>query len=187
MCDLLVKLPSALRSHYRRKDTGITDVLVRPALCQMLERVQERLKPYDLLVVEGYRPLAYQERYFLMELHTLFQKRPDLPLDALIEKTNQLVALPSRAGHPTGGAVDLTLCYEGEEVDMGGQIADFSVPELLPTFSPHVAPSQARLRRLLLEAMTAEGFAPFYGEWWHFSYGDIEWAEFYQKDVLYEA
>ena len=27
--------------------------------------------------------------------------------------------------------------------------------------------------------MVAEGFAPFDGEWWHFSYGDREWAAFY--------
>jgi D-alanyl-D-alanine dipeptidase len=27
--------------------------------------------------------------------------------------------------------------------------------------------------------MVAAGFAPFYGEWWHFSYGDREWAAVY--------
>jgi len=28
----------------------------------------------------------------------------------------------------------------------------------------------------LREAMVRAGFAPFNGEWWHFSYGDPEWA-----------
>ncbi len=29
---------------------------------------------------------------------------------------------------------------------------------------------------LLRRAMAQAGFAPFNGEWWHFSYGDREWA-----------
>jgi D-alanyl-D-alanine dipeptidase len=34
--------------------------------------------------------------------------------------------------------------------------------------------------------MTSVGFAPFDGEWWHFSYGDREWAYFYKKkNALY--
>ena len=36
-------------------------------------------------------------------------------------------------------------------------------------------------RGLLQDAMVAAGFAPFYGEWWHFSYGDREWAAFYYR------
>jgi hypothetical protein len=30
--------------------------------------------------------------------------------------------------------------------------------------------------------MTKEGFAPYDGEWWHFSYGDKEWAFYYKQD-----
>ena len=37
-------------------------------------------------------------------------------------------------------------------------------------------------RRILREAMMAEGFAPYDGEWWHFCYGDKEWAFYYKKD-----
>ncbi|QQR69366.1 MAG: hypothetical protein IPI58_01405 [Alphaproteobacteria bacterium] len=29
--------------------------------------------------------------------------------------------------------------------------------------------------------MTSVGFAPFDGEWWHFSYGDREWAKYYGR------
>ena len=90
------------------------------------------------------------------------------------------------AGHPTGGAVDLTLAINGREIPMGGKIADFSQPELLPTFSSLVTSEQAYWRLLLHDAMVAEGFAPFYGEWWHYSFGDREWAAFYgQSKTLY--
>ena len=71
--------------------------------------------------------------------------------------------------------------YEGQEVDMGGHIAEFKCPELIPTYSPMATPEQAKWRHLLHDLMIEEGFAPFYGEWWHFSYGDKEWAVFYQQ------
>ncbi len=29
--------------------------------------------------------------------------------------------------------------------------------------------------------MTAAEFAPFWGEWWHYSFGDCEWATYYEK------
>jgi D-alanyl-D-alanine dipeptidase len=34
---------------------------------------------------------------------------------------------------------------------------------------------------LLRSVMLQAGFAPFDGEWWHFSYGDREWAYYYKK------
>jgi hypothetical protein len=37
-------------------------------------------------------------------------------------------------------------------------------------------------RKMLRDAMMAEGFAPYDGEWWHFCYGDKEWAFYYKKD-----
>jgi D-alanyl-D-alanine dipeptidase len=36
--------------------------------------------------------------------------------------------------------------------------------------------------------MFAAGFVPFWGEWWHFSYGDREGAAFTgRKAALYDA
>lgn len=64
---------------------------------------------------------------------------------------------------------------------MGGRIADFSFPQILPTYSNSITQEQAQRRILLHDLMVAEDFAPFYGEWWHLSYGDREWAAFYNK------
>lgn len=175
---------------YRRIDSEIQDILLRKSLVFMLKRVQGRLKRQNediqLLVVEGYRSPEYQERYYLQEFYQHRRAHPELSFEELLEQTHQLVALPSVAGHPTGGAVDLTLAINGREIPMGGKIADFSQPELLPTFSSLVTSEQAHWRLLLHDAMVAEGFAPFYGEWWHYSFGDREWAAFYgQAKTLY--
>lgn len=175
---------------YRRVNSGLQEVLVRESLVAMLNRVQSHLKRQiagvQLLVVEGYRSPEYQERYYLEELCVQNRTYPKLELEQMMEKAHQFVALPSVAGHPTGGAVDLTLAFEGREIPMGGEIADFSQPELLSTFSSLATPEQAYWRLLLHDAMVFEGFAPFYGEWWHYSFGDREWAAFYgQPKTLY--
>jgi len=91
------------------------------------------------------------------------------------------VALPSFAGHPTGGAVDVTLAENGRELNMGCAITDFSCQDLLSTFAAGLTDEQKRCRRWLHDLMLTAGFAPFYGEWWHFSYGDREWAAFYSR------
>ncbi len=156
-------------------------ILVRTSVAEKIvsikEKLEERHPGMDIAVKDGYRTPEYQERYFLQEF--LNQYEAKLSLDELIAKTHQFVALLSVAGHPTGGAVDVTLVFNGEEVDMGGKIADFTTPSLIPTYSSLANQEQARRRLLLHDLMLEEGFAPFYGEWWHFSYGDKEWAVFY--------
>lgn len=34
---------------------------------------------------------------------------------------------------------------------------------------------------LLRDCMLTAGFAPYDGEWWHFSYGERDWAHYYKK------
>jgi zinc D-Ala-D-Ala dipeptidase len=135
----LADISSDILCDYRRDDTNIKAVLVRQAIADKLQRVQKHLTLYDskmqLLVVEGFRCPYYQEYYYLKQLLLEYKKDPDLEFSSLLEKVHQLVALPSVAGHPTGGAIDLTLAYEGHEIDMDGEIADFSIHERLPTYS----------------------------------------------------
>lgn len=183
----LEKFGSNIRSEYRRTDSGLKSILVRKSVFNKLQNIQRQLDPnMQLLVVEGYRPPGYQEAYYLKELLGQFRINPSLEFNLLLEQTHQFVALPSVAGHPTGGAIDLTLACAGEEVDMGGEIANFSFPELLPTYSRFITSEQVKWRIVLHDLMIAEGFAPFYGEWWHFSYGDREWAAFYdQPEAIY--
>jgi D-alanyl-D-alanine dipeptidase len=49
------------------------------------------------------------------------------------------------------------------------------------TFSPFISKEAWANRQLLRRVMIQAGFAPFDGEWWHFSYGDKEWARYYDK------
>ena len=65
---------------------------------------------------------------------------------------------------------------------MGTSIADFSQGEKILTFYPWITPKVRQNRLLLRRLLTKQGFAPFDGEWWHFSYGDREWAKYYEKE-----
>lgn len=137
---------------------------------------------FRLKVVYGYRHPNVQKKYFEQKRTELQALHPSLTDEELDGLTHNFIAVPSVAGHPTGGAIDVTIVDAvGNELDMGTKIADFKNPEKIKTFAKGTTNEQKKNRLLLHDILVREGFAPFYGEWWHFSYGDREWACFYGK------
>lgn len=130
----------------------------------------------QLQVVYGYRALSVQQKLFLK-----YRKRLESTYsgEALDEATHRLIAVPEIAGHPTGGAVDIQITNAGVPIDMGTNIWEFVKDSFM--FSPFIGQEAQDNRLLLRSIMMDVGFAPFDGEWWHFSYGDKEWAAYYKK------
>lgn len=173
-------------------DTEMTELLgpsiyVRHPVVDLLYWAGQELKNLDrsltLRVVYGFRPLEVQQR---QHEGVKNQLREQYPNEAeLVEAAHRHAAVPDVAGYPTGGAVAVDLLRGGEPVDLG-------TPAMQPdrdafTFSPFISPSAWEARQLLRRAMMAAGFAPYDGEWWHFSYGDKEWARFYRRpEALYD-
>jgi D-alanyl-D-alanine dipeptidase len=146
----------------------------------LAQKLLKKTKPaWSLLVTYGYRSPEIQKKYFKQVLKKL--KKPGQNKNLLYEVAHNQVAVPDVAGHPTGGALDLTIINnEKQQINMGTPIYDFNTKDIY-TFSPFIS-RKARQNRLLLRlAMLKSGFAPFNGEWWHFSFGDKEWAFYYQK------
>jgi D-alanyl-D-alanine dipeptidase len=168
------------------------DLWVREILSRKLEKVSLQLEKNNpklfLKIVYGYRHPEIQKFYFERRKKILLLENPNMDDDSLNELVNTMTAYPETAGHPTGGAVDLTICLEdGIEIDMGTKISDFSNPEKIKTYYEYLSMDQRNNRKLLHDLMVEEEFAPFYGEWWHFSYGDKEWTWFYNKpNALYD-
>lgn len=185
---------NAIITHYLKEDmleiTGDV-IFVRNTLAQKLAAVNKILnkKSLGLKVVYGYRHPAVQTGYFVKRRTVLKDQYPELNDEALDRLTHNFVAVPTVAGHPAAAAVDLTVVSTetGDEIDMGTGIADYSDPLLIQTFDERVSQDVAENRKTLHDAMVSQNFAPFYGEWWHFSYGDREWAAFYNKKALYGA
>ena len=123
--------------------------------------------------------------YFTKRKDEIAKEKPGISDKDLESYVHNFVAVPDIAGHPTGAAIDATLTtLDGDEVNMGSAIADYSDEDIIKTQADGLTSEQIKNRKLLHDAMVSEGFAPFYGEWWHFSYGDREWAGFYDKKIV---
>lgn len=171
--------------HDMKNYTGNT-IFVRNSVAKKLAKVSSLVGQhgYRIKIVYGYRHREIQEVYFKKWKRIIKKAHPELSKDQLIRATHNFIAVPDVAGHPTGGAVDLTLTdSSGTELDMGTKIGDYKDEEKIKTFTAGLTIEQAKNRRLLHDLMIEQEFAPFYGEWWHFSYGDREWAVFYNKQT----
>lgn len=178
--------PSIVSEHEQSDMQAYTgeSILVRNTVAKKLAEVNKQLRNANnlrLRIVYGFRHPKVQEKYFRERKEVLRRENPSISEHDLIRLVHDFIAVPDVAGHPMGAAVDLTLVDDSNNpVDMGNAISDYSDPDIIKTFA-EVTSEQASYRKILHDAMTAQGFAPFYGEWWHFSYGDREWAAFYGK------
>jgi len=158
--------------------------IARESVVKMIVEAERRLPSgLKLQAVNSYRPLAIQKELFEAEMTKYASEIPDeLERKRFVHKYS--IAAPECAGHPTGGAVDVQIVCDGTPLDFGTEIWTFSKDTM--TFSPFVSEESQKNRMLLREIMTGVGFAPFNGEWWHFSYGDQEWAAYYgKKNAIY--
>lgn len=161
-------------------------IFVRQTVLRKLEQAAKLLALYDstleLEVIYGYRALAIQKKLFEKYKVKLQNQYSD---NELLAAVHRLVAVPEVAGHPAGAAVDIQITRGGQPIDFGTKIHQFE-PDTF-TFSPFIGKEAWANRQLLRRVMMATRFAPFDGEWWHFSYGDKEWAKYYSKEyALYE-
>lgn len=166
-----------------------------PYFCYARESVAARLiqavemlpEEYSFFMKEAYRPLATQTKSFSRaqnDYRTLFPEESD---QRIYELACQFVAPPEVAGHPTGGAVDLTLLFHQEEVDMGTEYNDTPAPPENRTWlhSEFIGEEARANRALLTRVMEAAGFINYPTEWWHWSYGDCYWACLSGSSTLY--
>jgi D-alanyl-D-alanine dipeptidase len=146
-------------------------LLQRPA-AEALARVHRRLREhgFGLLVHDAYRPWWVTRLFW----------------DATPPDKRDFVARPDRGSrHNRGAAVDLTLyrLADGGAVEMPGVYDEMS--ERSSPGYPGGTSLQRWHRDLLREAMEAEGFTVFGGEWWHFDYRD--WRSYPILNVPFDA
>ncbi|MBB6551780.1 M15 family metallopeptidase [Nonomuraea rubra] len=175
----LRKLPALLLDD-RQADEAGDYARLRIGLTDRLLVAQSKLPPgLRLLVVEGYRPLALQEKYFSRYRDELRRANPAWSEEHLRIQASRSLAPPEVAPHVCGAAVDLTLVAEdGVEVEMGTPVN--AGPEesggRCYTHHPEISAGARANRRLLCDAMSGAGFVNYPTEWWHWSYGDRYWA-----------
>jgi len=142
----------------------VARVVLRRRVAERLARVERRLarRGLGLKVFDGYRPLSAQR--------AMWAARPD----------PRWVADPEVGSrHNRGAAVDVTLVdARGDELPMPTAFDDMSPRAAAGADAPEPARTN---RRILAEAMTAEGFEILATEWWHFDAPD--WRRWDVMDV----
>lgn len=160
---------------------------VRSQIIPLLVKAQKELKiinpDYSLEVYCGYRPLEIQEEGFNKHSKVVLAEKPNLKGEELKEEVHRYAAVPEVAGHPTGGAVDVRIITSSGILNMGTSISDPNKDTYV--FSPFIEKDEWHNRQILRACMVKAGFAPFDGEWWHFSYGDREWASYYNQPYAF--
>ncbi len=146
------------------------DVRLRSGVVARLQAARRRLpEGFDLVVLDAWRSTPFQAA---LREHYL---RADAALSADYVAAADDPAL--RAGHTTGGAVDLTISWCGKPLALGTDYDDFSALAHPAAFEHPGADVHVRdLRRLLAAVMMSEGFAVYPAEWWHWSWGEQWWA-----------
>ena len=153
--DLLVDLRYATENNFTgQRIYDFSDAYLRYGTVKKLSAVQEALaaEGLGLKLWDAFRPAEAQFR--------LWEVCPD----------GRYVADPRKgfSSHSRGNTVDLTLVDgDGEELVMPTGFDDFTARA--DRDYSDVEEAAAENARLLEDAMTAAGFRPYFGEWWHFS------------------
>lgn len=145
--------------------------LVRPEVAERLERAARAL-PDDVRLGfwEGLRPVWVQRTLWEAGLTFLRAHLPDREIPALEHELDRYVARPDGARtnppHSTGSAADVAA------VDVFGRVLD-----------PHQAWGRLGVE-IVRSRLRETGLASYPEEWWHWSYGDEEWARAFDCDPL---
>lgn len=165
----------------RKRDAAELWLHVREGVARRLLLAQAFGPPLvRLLIIEGFRPVEVQERYFEAYSAQLRGEHPDWTTRAIREFASRYVAPPDiRPPHSTGGAIDVTLVDDtGNELDLGTPVN--ASPEesagACYTGASGLGEAAAANRSQLVHMMTSAGFVNYGTEWWHWSYGDRYWA-----------
>ena len=159
--------------------------LVRETVARMLTEAVDGLpEGYSILIFDALRPLSVQRAIYEDFRARFLRERPGIGPEELESLLSQFVASPVRrpqrpAPHSTGGAVDLTLCKDGLPLNMGTDFDDLTDLAHTDALEGDCPPGMEKVRdnrRLLYHLMTSVGFVNYSCEWWHYAYGERQWA-----------
>jgi D-alanyl-D-alanine dipeptidase len=154
---------------------------VRKGFASKLNKAVELLPSgYGISIECGYRSPETQQKSYDEVYKALKKDNPLWNEQELRKEMENRVSEVDIAPHCTGGAVDLTILGpNNEELDMGTGTDEFSTDTY--TDSLNISSIARNNRNILINVMTQAGFINFPAEWWHWSYGDREWA-YHQSD-----
>ena len=155
---------------------------VRESVAKRLVVAQSNLpKGYRLMLCCGHRTLSIQKKMYDKRYDKLKKENPQLSKEKLKDETSKFIApVDIVPPHSTGGAIDISIIGPNQkELNMGTKIGTFT--EETYTNSSKISKIAKKNRKLLISVMTKAGFVNYPTEWWHWSYGDRDWAAVLKK------
>lgn len=167
-------------------------IMVRDSVAKMLEKAENLLTAQHphmrLKIYDGYRPIIVQQK-----LYDHFYAINPVNITERVSLPSYNILNPSL--HNTGGSVDLTIVDKDEnELDMGCPFDFFDSSEAkIPiqftnSFTERIdeyGKTVHHNRMLLRDIMTQVGFVNLESEWWHYDYGNRNWAKTTGQNPMY--
>lgn len=173
-------------------DGALSETFMRESVYMRLIEAAEKLpRGYHIIVYDAWRPQIVQRSLFEAMRKRVRAKNTGMSDEEVKNATMKYVALPTEdkskaSPHSTGGAVDLTVADEnGIVLDMGSGFDDLSEKAGTAYFEKKIERGitlsdkereAAENRRALYHLMKNAGLENYSDEWWHYEYGDQNWA-----------
>lgn len=175
-----------LYKEYILNNPSYDGVYLRQSVAELLYQAAKNLpKNQRLIIRAGHRPQEVQLKLLNMVKDKFLSKNPDADDGKALAFARTYVSDPriKLPPHCCGAAVDVDVLDTSND-----RLVDFGCPvntdsDIAFLNSLKITESQRANRQMLVRAMTSAGFAAFDNEWWHFSYGDASWAEYYKKNI----
>lgn len=185
LVDIMTMCPSLVLDIESLRLKAEKSAYLRKTVAEMLCQAKQLLPDgYTFVINDAWRPKSAQQRYFQYYVHKFEREHPDWSQTKVMSEAGRF-AIPSedekRAGHLTGAAVDLELWKNGRRVPQKSLKITFS--EIARTNQTRMPSYILKNRKILIDAMTKVGFTNNPNEYWHWSYGDVMWAELNNKST----
>ena len=173
-------------------DGAVPECFMREgAFAALLKAATLLPKGYRLVIYDAWRPLKVQQSLFLKFSEELRKECPsDTDDESIFDMASRFVSPPKNdpdkvSPHMTGGAVDVGLVDEcGLSCPMGSEFDETSKRSVTDYFeeklrNEELMPEEREYlfnRRILYNAMIESNFINYADEWWHYDYGNQNWA-----------
>ena len=155
--------------------------LVREAVHEKIGRISKKLDEQEksLIIRSAWRSFAHQRLLWEKKVDVMQKAFPKLELEEIKENVSYFIAPPTKSLHATGGAVD-ALIYDLKNdcvMDFGTNDGlKIDLNDKCYPYHPFIPFHAKRNRELLINLFEEEDFVVDLKEYWHFDYGNANWA-----------
>lgn len=163
-----------------------TSYYARKTVADKISKINQKLKKlgFGIFVRDAWRSPDKQKNLWEKEIFRLKKLNPNKTLKDIEKIASDFVLPPGLSSHSTGAAVDVQLYNLKTK-----KVLDFGVDnfrdELCYTSHPKIKETAKVNRKLLIKSFEDEDFCNYLLEYWHFSYGNAEWAAYKNKNIAF--